>query len=78
MLMTGYFPSNEEGGDYGWIAAGEMNYQGSPGDTNLLDLLGRFSQIGPYVLKQPRVFVCPADNSCQYGRRRAHGYAAIP
>jgi prepilin-type processing-associated H-X9-DG protein len=72
--FKGIFPSNEEGGNYGWIAAGSMDYQGSPDDTDLLDLIGRFSQIGPYVLKQPRIFKCPADMSCSYG---SHGTPRI-
>lgn len=65
----GFFPSNEEGGSFGWIAGGEMDYEGSPDDTNLLDLVGRNSQIGPYVLKQPRIFRCPADQSANHGTR---------
>jgi prepilin-type N-terminal cleavage/methylation domain-containing protein/prepilin-type processing-associated H-X9-DG protein len=63
----GFFPFNEEGGANGWIAAGEMNYQGSSDNTNLQDLLGRNSQLGPYVAKQPHIFRCPADMSCSYG-----------
>jgi prepilin-type N-terminal cleavage/methylation domain-containing protein/prepilin-type processing-associated H-X9-DG protein len=67
----GIFPPNEEGGLFGWIAGGEMNYTGSSDNTNLQDLIGRNSLIGPYVLKQPRIFRCPADNSCSYGIRGA-------
>jgi prepilin-type N-terminal cleavage/methylation domain-containing protein len=70
----GIFPSNEEGGGFGWIAAGTENYQGSSDNTNLLDLLGANSQIGPYVLKQPRIFRCPADQSLSFG---THGEPRI-
>src|ERR1700678_2989673 len=34
------FPPNEEGGSFGWIAAGTENYQNSIDNTNLQDLLG--------------------------------------
>jgi Tfp pilus assembly major pilin PilA len=65
----GVFPYNEEPGNVGWIAGGEMNYSGSNDDTNLLDLTGPHSQIGPYVLKQPLIFKCPADKSRSFGMR---------
>jgi prepilin-type processing-associated H-X9-DG protein len=70
----GLFPFNEEGGANGWIAAGEINYAGSSDDTNLLDLIGPNSQVGPYVLKQPSIFKCPADQSMSYGN---HGQPRI-
>jgi prepilin-type N-terminal cleavage/methylation domain-containing protein len=70
----GFFPSNEEGGNYGWIAAGEMNYEGSSDDTNLADIIGPNSQIGPYVLRQPLIFKCPADMSMSLGN---HGIPRI-
>jgi prepilin-type N-terminal cleavage/methylation domain-containing protein/prepilin-type processing-associated H-X9-DG protein len=69
--FRGVFPPNEEGGAFGWIAAGEMNYTGASGNTNLQDLIGPYSLLGPYVLKQPRIFKCPADNSCSFGVRGA-------
>jgi prepilin-type N-terminal cleavage/methylation domain-containing protein/prepilin-type processing-associated H-X9-DG protein len=73
--FRGVFPPNQEGGNSGWIAAGEMNYQGSADDTNLQDLLGENaghdSLMAPYVLKQPLIFKCPADMSCQFGLKGA-------
>lgn len=66
-----FFPYNEEGGNTGWIAAGEMDYQGSSDNTNLQDLIGKNSLIGPYVLKQPLIFKCPADQSCTRGVKGA-------
>jgi prepilin-type processing-associated H-X9-DG protein len=70
----GVFPYNPEGGQYGWIAGGEMNYSGSPDNTNLLDLTGgpgHNSQLGPYTSKQPSIFKCPADQSRSFGKTGA-------
>jgi prepilin-type N-terminal cleavage/methylation domain-containing protein/prepilin-type processing-associated H-X9-DG protein len=69
----GIFPPNEEGGNLGWIAAGTtgLNYTGSPDNTNIQNLIGKDSLIGPYVLKQPLIFKCPADQSCTEGLRGA-------
>jgi prepilin-type N-terminal cleavage/methylation domain-containing protein/prepilin-type processing-associated H-X9-DG protein len=69
--FRGAFPANEEGGASGWIAAGWMDYQGSIDNTDLRDLTGPYAQIGPYVLRQPRIFLCPADRSCNLGSRGA-------
>jgi prepilin-type N-terminal cleavage/methylation domain-containing protein/prepilin-type processing-associated H-X9-DG protein len=73
--FRGVFPCNEEGGDFGWIAAGEMNYTGGAvnsygglDDTDTRDLTGTNAQLGPYVLRQPSIFKCPADKSLSYGR----------
>jgi prepilin-type N-terminal cleavage/methylation domain-containing protein/prepilin-type processing-associated H-X9-DG protein len=82
---SGKFCPNEEGGQTGWIAGGEMNYQGSADDTNLADLIGQTvnydmqqlsgnqhdSLLAPYVLKQPKIFKCPVDMSCQFGLKGA-------
>jgi prepilin-type N-terminal cleavage/methylation domain-containing protein/prepilin-type processing-associated H-X9-DG protein len=64
------FPANEEGGTAkAWIDGGEMNYSGSPDNTNIADLIGPTSLIGAYVGGQPKVFKCPADMSCSYGTK---------
>jgi prepilin-type N-terminal cleavage/methylation domain-containing protein/prepilin-type processing-associated H-X9-DG protein len=62
------FPYNlQSGGTPSWIA-GTENYQGSPGNTDVADMLnGADAQLGPYVLKQAGCFKCPADHSCSYG-----------
>jgi prepilin-type N-terminal cleavage/methylation domain-containing protein/prepilin-type processing-associated H-X9-DG protein len=68
----GVFPANEEGGTAkAWIDGGEMNYSGSPDNTNIADLIGTSSLIGSYVGKQPKVFKCPADMSCTFGDKGA-------
>jgi hypothetical protein len=70
----GVFPYNPEGANFGWIAAGEMNYQGSTDDTNLMDLTGgpgHDSLLAPYTFKQPFIFQCPADRSRSFGMRGA-------
>jgi len=75
--FRGWFPANEEGGTYGWIAANEMDYNGSIDDTLIADLIGqtttgalpRYAQLAPYVANQPKIFKCPADLSCQFGSR---------
>jgi prepilin-type N-terminal cleavage/methylation domain-containing protein len=75
--FRGYFPANEEGGTYGWIAANEMDYNGSIDDTLIADLIGqtttgalpRYAQLAPYVANQPKIFKCPADMSCQFGNK---------
>jgi prepilin-type N-terminal cleavage/methylation domain-containing protein len=55
------------GGSPNWIAGSE-DYNGSAGDTDTTDLTDASkAQIGPYVLKQARIFKCPADKSCQFG-----------
>ena len=46
---------------------GTENYSGSSDNTNLTDIIGKNSQIGPYVLKQPGIFRCPADSSKSFG-----------
>jgi prepilin-type N-terminal cleavage/methylation domain-containing protein/prepilin-type processing-associated H-X9-DG protein len=68
---TGKFPWNEEGGTTGWIIPGTtgLNYTGSPDDTNLSNLTGPNAQMGPYVVKQPKMFKCPADMSCNFGSK---------
>jgi prepilin-type N-terminal cleavage/methylation domain-containing protein/prepilin-type processing-associated H-X9-DG protein len=63
------FAYNEEGGSPpAWVVdqQGE-NYSGSIDDTNLQDIIGPGAQLGAYVLKQPRVYRCPADASCAFG-----------
>jgi type II secretory pathway pseudopilin PulG len=68
----GFFPANSEGGTgKAWIAGGEMNYSGSPDNTNLMDLVGPNSLISPYALKQRQIFKCPADLSCTDGTKGA-------
>jgi prepilin-type N-terminal cleavage/methylation domain-containing protein/prepilin-type processing-associated H-X9-DG protein len=82
---NGVFPPNEEGGNVGWIAGGEMGYEGQSDNTNLADLIGQTanydlntlagnqhdSLMAPYVLKQPKIFKCPADLSCTFGLKGA-------
>jgi prepilin-type processing-associated H-X9-DG protein len=68
----GVFPVNPEGGFFGgWINGGEMSYSGSADNTNILDLIGPKSLLGPYVGNQPRAFKCPLDMSCTYGNHGA-------
>ncbi|HEY3857090.1 MAG TPA: type II secretion system protein [Verrucomicrobiae bacterium] len=73
----GVFPYNEEAaGNIGWIACGNgLNYTGGIDDTNIDCLIGqtftganpRFSQLGPYVAKNPKMFKCASDASCNFG-----------
>ncbi|HEX4119925.1 MAG TPA: type II secretion system protein [Verrucomicrobiae bacterium] len=78
---NGIFPADEEGSvnDFGdkavaWVNGWEtfkQNAQPDPtdpdADTNTLNLTDpRYASIGPYV-KNPSVFRCPADMSCDYG-----------
>ena len=63
----GIFPPNEDGaGNVSWVY-GNLDYNGSPDDTNLLYLTSeRFAKLGPYT-KSPGIYKCPADRSKQRG-----------
>lgn len=74
--FNGKFPPNEAGqmeaDDYvGWVK-GWLNYSGGgvPGDDTNMNLLLNPTNafLGPYV-KMAAVYKCPADLSCEYGRR---------
>jgi prepilin-type N-terminal cleavage/methylation domain-containing protein len=66
------YPYNEEGGNPPAWVYGNEDYNGNIGDTDLDYVLNsKDSQIGPYVLKQGRVFRCPADASLSFGTHGA-------
>src|SRR6266478_5308670 len=47
---------------------GWLNYSGSTDNTNILFLLDpQYAKLGPYT-KSPKIYRCPADRSCTYGR----------
>jgi prepilin-type N-terminal cleavage/methylation domain-containing protein len=64
----GVYPYNEEGGAAPAWVWGNEDYNGNIGDTDLDYIIGKDAQIGPYVLKQPGIFRCPADASLSFGR----------
>jgi prepilin-type N-terminal cleavage/methylation domain-containing protein len=81
----GSFPANEEGDMTGadtwntsckpWVNGWE-NYDGGTAgsDTNIEYLIsGTYTSTGTYI-KNPKVFHCPADASCQYGN---HGLPRV-
>jgi prepilin-type N-terminal cleavage/methylation domain-containing protein/prepilin-type processing-associated H-X9-DG protein len=63
----GRFPINLDSGvtdtSLNWVA-GEMNY-GDANNTNLSELVGQYSQLGPYT-PNPAVYKCPTDRSTQF------------
>jgi prepilin-type N-terminal cleavage/methylation domain-containing protein/prepilin-type processing-associated H-X9-DG protein len=62
------FPYNEEGGAPPAWVYGNLDYSGASYNSDQDYILNaKYSQIGPYVLKQPGVFRCPADRSCAKG-----------
>jgi prepilin-type N-terminal cleavage/methylation domain-containing protein/prepilin-type processing-associated H-X9-DG protein len=65
----GVYPYNEEGGNPPAWVYGDENYTvGNIQNTDISYVLDpRYSQIGPYVLKQPLIFRCPADHSLSGG-----------
>lgn len=74
--FNGYFPVNDESqssasdasgnATLAWIE-GWLDYNASPDDTNVLLLsVATNSMVGPYI-KNPEVFRCPADPSCNMG-----------
>jgi prepilin-type N-terminal cleavage/methylation domain-containing protein/prepilin-type processing-associated H-X9-DG protein len=69
---SGVFPANEESqgsatSQAGWVQ-GWLDYNGSPDDTNVSYLTDpKYAQLGPY-LKSDKIFRCPADISCNFGR----------
>jgi prepilin-type N-terminal cleavage/methylation domain-containing protein/prepilin-type processing-associated H-X9-DG protein len=68
----GVFPYNEEGGAPPAWVFGDEDYSGAGnlGNVDLDYILNPIdAQMGPYVLRQPAIFRCPADQSCAGGRR---------
>ncbi|MGA2867711.1 MAG: hypothetical protein ABSF34_00930 [Verrucomicrobiota bacterium] len=70
---SGCFPANEESqaaadSDLpGWVK-GNLDYSGSPDDTNISFLINpQYALLGSY-LQSPGVFKCPSDNSLNYGQ----------
>ena len=61
------FPANEDNANGGWVRGG-LNYAGSTDNTNIQFLIDpAYARLGPYV-KSPKVYKCPADMSCSFGR----------
>jgi prepilin-type N-terminal cleavage/methylation domain-containing protein len=60
----GVFAYNESGGaPPGWVY-GTIDYSGAAYNSDTEYILdGLYTQVGPYMLKQPQVFRCPADHS---------------
>jgi len=66
----GVFPYNEEGGNPPAWVYGNEDYTGNGnlGNTDVSYILdSRYAQMGPYVLKQPAIYRCPADHSLSAG-----------
>jgi prepilin-type N-terminal cleavage/methylation domain-containing protein/prepilin-type processing-associated H-X9-DG protein len=66
MGVFAYNTQGEPNEDFAWIAGGWLNYEGSPDDTDLQDLLGPHAQIAPYI-KTAALFKCPTDMSLSFG-----------
>jgi prepilin-type N-terminal cleavage/methylation domain-containing protein len=67
----GVYPYNEEGGNPPAWVYGNEDYSGSGnlGNVDVSYLLDpRYAQMGPYCLKQPAIYRCPADASLSAGR----------
>jgi prepilin-type N-terminal cleavage/methylation domain-containing protein len=65
---TGIFAYNEEGGNPPAWVYGNIDYSGASYNYDLQYVTdGRYAQLGPYVLKQPLIFKCPADRSLSKG-----------
>jgi prepilin-type N-terminal cleavage/methylation domain-containing protein/prepilin-type processing-associated H-X9-DG protein len=64
------FPYNEEGGNPPAWVYGNEDYSGNGnlGNVDVQYIINpTYSQMGPYVLKQPGIFRCPADRSLSGG-----------
>jgi prepilin-type N-terminal cleavage/methylation domain-containing protein/prepilin-type processing-associated H-X9-DG protein len=62
------FPYNEEGGAYPAWVYGDEDYSGASYNYDVQYIINpMYSQVGPYVLKQPAIFRCPADHSLSAG-----------
>lgn len=62
------FPPNEDNQTGGWVR-GNMDYNGSTDNTNLLFLTDeRYAKLGPYT-KSPGIYKCPADHSKSQGKK---------
>jgi prepilin-type N-terminal cleavage/methylation domain-containing protein/prepilin-type processing-associated H-X9-DG protein len=65
----GVFPYNEEGGNPPAWVYGNEDYSGAAYNYDLQYILNaQYAQMGPYVLKQPLIYRCPADMSLSAGR----------
>jgi prepilin-type N-terminal cleavage/methylation domain-containing protein/prepilin-type processing-associated H-X9-DG protein len=66
------FPYNEEGSptSLSWVCGNEdYTGNGNLGNVDVQYLINPlYAQMGPYVLKQPAIFRCPADQSLSLGR----------
>lgn len=61
------FPANEDNQQGGWVR-GWLDYAGSTDNTNIQFLIDpAYARLGPYT-KSPKVYKCPADASCTFGR----------
>ena len=64
----GYFPLNEEGGNPPAWVFGNLDYSGNAANYDVDYITNTaYSQMAPYILKQPAIFKCPADRSCASG-----------
>ncbi len=64
---TGWFPPNEDNSFGGWVR-GWLDYGGSSDNTNIQYLLDpQYALLGPYT-KSYRIYRCPADRSCTFGK----------
>src|SRR5437667_3713468 len=62
-----WFPPNEDNQTGGWVR-GWLNYSGATDNTNIQFLLDpQYAKLGPYT-RSPKIYRCPADKSCTYGR----------
>jgi len=65
---SGWLVPNEDNATGGWIR-GWLNYSGSTDNTNIQYLVNPlYAKLGNYT-KSPKVYRCPADRSCTFGRR---------
>jgi prepilin-type N-terminal cleavage/methylation domain-containing protein len=65
----GVFPFNEEGGAPPAWVYGDEDYSGASYNYDVDYVLNpAYAQMGPYVVKQPLIFRCPADQSLSGGR----------
>jgi prepilin-type N-terminal cleavage/methylation domain-containing protein len=62
------FAYNEEGGNPPAWVYGNEDYSGAAYNYDIQYVInGKYAQMGPYVLKQPGIYRCPADRSLSHG-----------
>lgn len=65
----GKFMDNEEGGSPPAWVYGNLDYGGGANNYNYDYITNTaYSQMAPYVMRQPLIFKCPADRSCASGQ----------